>query len=118
MSKRHGFTLLEVLISLIILSVGIIAIVRALSTGVFTFSNAENINLALNIAQAKMEEIKNTAYAGISDSSPTSDPVFPRFSVRVNVTEAAVPLEVEVLVNWNEKGTTDSVSLKTLVANY
>lgn len=118
MSKKSGFTLLEVLISLVILTVSIIAIVRALSIGMFTFSNAENINLALNIAQAKMEEIKNTVYSSISDSGPVSDAVFPRFSVNVNVKESAKPLEVEVLVNWDEKGDTDSVSLKTLVADY
>lgn len=55
---RDGFSLLELMIALLIFTAGVIAIIWAFSAGMSATSDIENIDLALNIAQAKMEEIK------------------------------------------------------------
>lgn len=114
----RGFTLLEILIAIIILAVGVIAIISAFSSGIFASSDVENVDLALNIAQAKMEEIKNTAFASLVDSGPTLDPNFPNFNVSVNVAEGQNPMQIDVTVSWNTKGGQADINLTTLVANY
>lgn len=113
-----GFTLLEVLITVIILTVGIVAILWAFSAGMYATTDIENVDLALNIAQAKMEEIKNTPFANLEDSGPTADPNFANFNVTVNVAEGQNPMQVDVTVAWQVKGGQTSISLTTLITNY
>ena len=115
--KKNGFSLIEVLITLILLTIGVVTISRAFSTGLFASTDVENIDLALNIAQAKMEEIKNTAFASLADSGPTADSNFSRFNVTVNVSEGQDPMQVAVTVSWSVKGGQNSIILTTLVAN-
>ncbi len=118
MLKNRGFTLLEVLIALIILTIGVTAIIWAFSAGMYATTDVENVDLALNIAQAKMEQIKNTPFANLQDSGPTADPNFANFNVSVNVAEGQNPMQVDVTVAWNVKGGSTNITLTTLVANY
>lgn len=113
-----GFTLLEILITIIILTVGITAISQAFSTGMLGSTDVENVDLALNIAHAKMEEIKNTAFASLADSGPAQDANFTNFNVSVDVAEGDDPMQVDVSVAWNAKGGQPSITLTTLVTDY
>lgn len=57
-SPNHkGFTLLEIIIATVLLTIGVIALSQAFSTGMLASTDTENVDLALNIAQAKMEEL-------------------------------------------------------------
>ena len=114
----NGFTLLEILITIIILTIGVIALTSAFSSGIFAATDVENVDLALNIAQAKMEEIKNTAFASLADSGPTADANFSNFNVTVDVAEGDNPMQVDATVTWNAKGGSPSVTLTTLVVDY
>ncbi len=116
-NSKRGFTLLEVLISLLVLTLGVFGIFYAFSAGLLTTTEVEGMDLALNIGQAKMEQIKDIAYAGIVSSASTPDPNFPNFSVAVAST-AGDPKQVDVTVAWNVKGGQTSLVLTTLVANY
>ncbi|MBN1872500.1 MAG: prepilin-type N-terminal cleavage/methylation domain-containing protein [Candidatus Omnitrophica bacterium] len=116
--KDAGFTLLEVLIAIIVLTVGAIAVIGAFSEGLFASRTSENMESALHIAQAKLEEIKDTAFDSLADSGPTADPDFPEFDVTVDVSEGDNPMEVDVTVSWNTKGGEASATLTTLVADY
>lgn len=114
----HGFTLLELMLALLIFSAGVITIVQAFNAGFLSSEDVSNVDLALNIAQAKMEEIKNTTFASLADSGPAADANFPNFNLTVNVAEGQNPMRVDVTVNWNVKGGQANVSLATLVTNY
>ena len=77
-----GFTLLEVLLATLIITVGVTTLIWAFSSGLSATTEVENMDLALNIAQAKMEVIKNTAFANVASSSATADANFSRFFYR------------------------------------
>lgn len=115
---QDGFSLLELMIALLIFTVGVIAIIWAFSAGMYAATDIENVDLALNIAQAKMEEIKDTSFASLADSGPAADSNFSNFNVAVNVGEGQNPMQVDVTVAWNVKGGSANITLTTLVANY
>jgi Tfp pilus assembly protein PilV len=110
--------LIEILISLVILSVGVISITSAFSAGISASGDSENVATALNIAQKKMEAIKNTAFANISNSSSSEDPIFSGFNATVNAAIGQNPMQVNVTVSWRAKSGNTSITLTTLVANY
>lgn len=121
---KKGFTLLEVLLAVVILTGSIIAIVQAFSAGLFASMEAENIELALGVAQAKLENIYGIS-GGIADESRhnVSDDGFAggvysnqNFQVQV-VTDNNNPEQVDVTVYWTTKGGDSSIKLTTLVAN-
>ena len=113
-----GVTLLEMMLAIVIVAGAVIALSQAMSSGLLASTDVENIGLALNIAQAKMETIKNTAFASLADSGSVSDANFPTFSVAVNVAEGQNPMQVDVTVAWDVQGGQTNVSLTTLIANY
>lgn len=115
---RDGFSLLELMIALLIFTAGVIAIIWAFGAGMSATSDIENIDLALNIAQAKMEEIRNTPFANITDSGPAADSRFSNFNTVVNAGEGQNPMPVDVTVAWNVKGGQTNITLNTLVASY
>ena len=118
---RWGFTLLEILITIIILTVGVIALSQAYSSGLFVVTDIENVGLALNIAQAEMEQIRGKDFSQIvadGDSGPAPEGNFSNFEVWIDIAEGHDPMQVEVIVSWEAKGGQANVALTTLVANY
>lgn len=109
---------MEVLITAVVFTSGAIAVIWAFNIGIFAVTDAENVDLALNIAQIKMEEIKNTVFASLADSGPAADADFPLFSITVNVAESQNPMQVDVTVAWEVKGGAASLTLTTLAAEY
>lgn len=122
MSKKSGFTLLEILIATVILTVGVVAIVWTFSTGMFASSETEDIELALGIAQAKLEAVYGQS-GGVTDDSrhPVDtdgfiDPVYQNQNFEVErVTDANNPQQVDVNVYWDTKNGSASITLTTLV---
>lgn len=115
---EKGFSLLEVMIALIILAGATIAVCQAFSSGILASGDVENVDLALNIAQAKVEVLKNNGFAALADSGPAPDPNFSNFNVTVNVAEGQNPMQADVTVAWNVPGGQTNVTLTTLIANY
>ena len=116
-SRKSGFTLLEVLITLVLLTLGMMALSQAFSTGMRAATDVENVDLACNIAQSKMEELKNTSFASLASSGPTADANFPNFNVTTSVT-GTDPKQIDVTVSWNVQGGSTNVALTALRTNY
>jgi Tfp pilus assembly protein PilV len=121
---KRGFTLLEILIALILFTAGVVAIAGALSGALIGSADAENTTVAMNLAKARMEEIRNLGFAAIVneprgdidiDRDGVSD--FPGFQRETIVTTAETDLtEVEVAVYWTVKGDEVSLSLATYIS--
>lgn len=62
MKRRSGFTLVEVLISVVILTVGLLAVSQLYVTGMVTYQKARNMSLAAQRAQRELERVQNLTY--------------------------------------------------------
>jgi len=71
--KNTGFTFIEVLVAMVVLSIGLLGLV-ALITGVINGNKVSNrITTATVLAQDKMEKIKGVGYYDAEDEAGTED---------------------------------------------
>lgn len=116
-TTKAGFTLLEALLSIALFTFGIIALIAALNAGMFSATDVESTNLASNIGQARMEEIKGTVFSSIASVSAAPDPNFPQFAVTTTVTTINANLkQIDVIVAWTTTGGQTNIRLTTLRA--
>lgn len=121
MLTKNGVTLIELIVALVLLTGGSTVLIHMLSVGMFADSNVEQSIIAVNLANEKMEEIRNTAFASISASTETGSSIgFSVFDNRVvTVTSTQADLkDVKVEMQWTQKGGQQSVAVETYVADY
>ncbi|MBC2696509.1 MAG: prepilin-type N-terminal cleavage/methylation domain-containing protein [Desulfobacteraceae bacterium] len=115
--NNNGFTLIEVLVAMVILSVGLLG-TAALITGIINSNKLSNrITTATTLAQDKMEEIKSVSYSNavseIRAFLPSPDNKYEREVTVVDDSPAGNMKTVTVAVFWESS---KSVSLQTILA--
>lgn len=121
---KKGFTLLEMLVTIILLTVGITSILQMAGMAIVADTNLENVTIARYLAQETMEEIKGAAsYSDIDNFILTRSSLtgvgnkdFVDFDREVTV--SGDPKQVNVTVYWTVKGQDQSVELVTLFTDY
>lgn len=121
--KAAGFTLIELLISIVLIAVGLVTLMGIMSVAIYADTNIEYRLIALNLANEKMEELKDTAFGSISAGTETGSTIgFDWVDLRaVSVAEPYEPnllKDITVTVQWTKKGSTQSVAIKTYISNY
>ena len=121
--KTNGFTLIELLIAIVLIVVGLVALMGIVSVGICADANLEYRLAALNLANEKIEELKDTAFGSISTGTETGSAIgFDWVDQRaVSIDEPYGPSllkDVTVTVLWTQKGSTQSVAVDTFIADY
>ena len=123
--KSGGFTLTEVLIAVVILSVGFLGLsaMTIATTKSLAFSN--RLTTATTLAQERVEEIKHASYTSVTSANyPLEDyntiPGYPRYSRTVTINnDSPMPNTKTVIVMTSWKRDTGSspynVTLKTVL---
>ena len=119
--RDGGFSLLENLISVAIFSVGILSI-SMLFTQTITYSHfSEKFAVAVNLARAELERLKNTPYANISDDETTKTVDNVNFKLVWNVSEN-VPVnsvkKVVMHVYWTDLRRDHEIKIETLYSRF
>lgn len=117
---KKGFTLLEAMITMVLLVVGVSAVFSLFGMTSTLDANNDSKAIALNLCQETMEEIKDAAtYADVDTFAQARTNVGGDFSgFDRAVTVAGDPKQINVTVYWTEKGADQSIELLTLVADY
>ena len=68
-----GFTLIEVLVALVVLTIGVLGISQASLAVVKANANNERRTIAISLVQSRLESIKRAAYAGATTASSTEN---------------------------------------------
>ena len=119
--NNSGFTLMEVLVAMVILTVGLLG-TAALIIGIINSNKLSNrISIATVLAQDKMEEIRGVGYAGADAEAGTEDyniipnyPLYKRITGVVADDPAAGMKKITVTVYWDSDD--HSVVLNTILA--
>jgi len=62
LKTKRGFTLIEVLVAVFILTVGIVAVLQAFPLGTYIQKSSQMTTVAIQLSQAKLEELISKSY--------------------------------------------------------
>lgn len=123
--SQLGFTLIEVLVTMIILTIGLLG-TAGLTTGVIRGNGfSKNVTSATAIAQTQLEAVQRAGYAKVTTTDFPATPAavsmqgktFSRATTIATNTPAANMKQVTVTVTWNEANNlARTVTLQTIIA--
>ena len=132
---KQGFTLIELLIAIILAATGLMVLMQLMGVAIFADSNLEYRLTALNLANEKLEELKDDGYSHANldpASSPFTEASISGFdfvdqrqwtvdyvdaNLSTSVSDTGLK-DVTVEVQWTQKGGTQSVAVETLIGDY
>jgi prepilin-type N-terminal cleavage/methylation domain-containing protein len=104
-STRGGFTLVELLVALGIFAIALASLPALLMTSIKANALAARITAATNLAQDKLEVIRNTAYASVTSGSDVVTQSGTSFSRNWTLTAGPTTTtkKVAVTVSWTDQ---------------
>jgi len=120
-NNDNGFTLIEVLIAIVILSVGLLGM-ASLTVGIINGNRFSNdLTTATTLAQDKMEEIRGASYSSVaSETKAVLSSPYDEYKREVTITDdspATGMKTVSVKVYWGGASKEDhNVELETILA--
>ncbi len=118
--KSSGFSLLEVMIALAILSIVAVAFLRSQAGSMRLAEEANYISLATLLAKEKLAELEGRGFTELGETSGDGGEGFPGFRWEriVSATEAGYVQKVELRVLWKEGPHERSLALVTYLAKH
>jgi type IV pilus assembly protein PilV len=127
MKNEQGFTLIEFLIAVMLLSIGLLGLVTLQSTAIRGNLDAKELTTAVFLAEKKMEELKNTSFGSLTlgtandahnpiDGSGQSGGIFSRTWNIQNYTGSSQMKQITVSISWTLAGKSHSASIDTVIA--
>lgn len=120
LQRNSGFTLTEVMIAIVVFSVGLLGIAQTLVVVINTNLIARQITTATVIAQAALEDVHRLGYVAADSAAATSDygsmPNFEAFKRVTTISPDAPAIGMKtatITVSW--KGDQRSLSLSTIL---
>ena len=115
---KAGFTLVESMLTLAIMSVGLLALAGLQITALRGNDLSRRRTTAVSIAEQRLEQLKNTPYTNIqaeAASEVTASNL--HFTRQVTVTDGPLPntKSVSVLVSWQDQSQTHTLPLATII---
>ena len=134
-SNKRGFTIIELMIAILILTIGMVGLLDTL--GKYLQINLDNTmrNEAMRIVEAQMEQLRNTPFSSLPANGTTTttnqngvfrqttipfqiDTIVNDLSLRTDVVPSVPNSKaIQVKVTWTNKGTTHQQYAATVITN-
>ena len=113
MSKQDGFSLVEIMVVLVILTIGLLPLAIVQTRAQQDVFESGQFSDALNVAQMQMETAKSQGFGNAVTDSGQVD----IYSWRTTVTNVSFGLDrIAVRVGWNEKGEPRAVQVVNMIS--
>ena len=116
--SNAGFTLVESMLTLAIMSMGLLALAGLQITALRGNALARKMTTAVSIAEQRIEQLKNTSYTNIQAEAATQVTASNlHFTRQVTVTNGPLPntKSVSVLVSWQDQAKTHMLPIATII---
>jgi type II secretion system protein I len=117
MTQSHkGFTLLEVLLSLSIISISLLVIINCFSQAVSAKKSVLNYTQAMFLADEKIAELKNGSLSEIAKQG-NFDPPYEKFKWDIDAisTNYRNLAKVDLTVSWFQQGREKNIEVSTII---
>ena len=115
-----GFSLIEVMLSLVFLAIGVLALTELQFTVTKGNGSSNTMATAVSLAELKIESLKAASYATIQSEAPTavtaSDTTYTRQVIVTNNQPMLNVKTVQVIVSGTDGQRTVTVPLSTIIA--
>jgi type IV pilus assembly protein PilV len=119
-SIEEGFTLIEIMIALVVMSIGLTALAAVQISAIRGNAFSKRMTTAVSIADEKIEQLKSSPYANIlSESSIQITQSNMNFTRQVTVKDNDLlpnTKTIIVTINWSEGSKSHSVPVTTIVS--
>ena len=120
MERNEGFTLIEVLITLVILSVGLLALAGLQISAIKGNANSKRMTMAVSISEKKIEQIKHTSYTSIQSESAQQffdgGISFTRQVIMADNNPFQNTKKIDITVTWKDGSKSHTVPLSTIIS--
>lgn len=113
--KSKGFSLIEILIALVILSIALLALAGLMAQTTKNNSFGGRITEAATFAQDKLEELRATSWVVIIPGSDKMSSNGMDFARNWTVATSGNLKTITITINWNDK-TSHSISLRSVLS--
>ncbi len=115
MKTKKGMTILETSIAMLVLGITILGILSGIYMASQMSRSTRNRIVAIQIAQTKMEEIKDEEYAEIEDEGLSREDSLPYGTSSVHIDAKDEGKEITVRVGWIEENMERNIELVTFI---
>lgn len=114
--KSKGFTLLEVILSLSIISISLMVIIHSFSIAISAKNSVNNYSKAIFLSEKKLSEIKLRGIDKIDNNGKFLEP-FSKFdwqiiADRTNFSDLA---KIDLIIEWSQQGRLKNFKVSTIM---
>jgi len=116
--RETGFTLLEIMITLAIIGIALVAILRSLGMSMDVSNESRNISIATFLAKGKMAEIESQGFPETGETNGDFGDENPGFRWEKSISRIEIEGLRKIVVNilWGEGKSEKKVELVTLIS--
>lgn len=118
--KTKGFTVIEVMIAVVIFSIGILVIIGAFQLVYKLTQYNREITIATNVAESRLEELRRQGFSNLvnnNNPSPVAVPSLKNGYMKTYINDHSSSLIkiIRVTIYWENRPESNAVELTTLI---
>ena len=115
-NKLKGFTLLEVILCLCIISTALLVIINSFSKAIDMEKAINDYSLAMGLAENKLFDLENSGLTEVPEKGVFAEP-YERFSWNINTerTDFDSLMKVDLKIIWDHRGVDKNIRLTTVL---